>query len=293
MSKARAIASCLGLWLLTTVWNAGVFDRMTAIRERLTPQLIALPRPEVAKLTSLGFDAVLADFYFIGATHYLGEYKYIHVAYGELYNYIRLVIYLAPDFKSAYRFGGMAIPWNTGEKWVNVEQAVDVLERGVQRFPDDWFLSMMLAYDYSAYLHQYKKAGDILTRAARLPQAPAYLADLATRMYATTGDLQSAYEFAQRIMQETPEANVKAAMAQRMREIEVQRGLEILDDALNRFRAQQGRLPASLRELVSGGVLQQLPADPLGGEYQYDPGTGVVTSSNLKSRLKVYEGKAK
>jgi hypothetical protein len=289
MKKPVSAMIFLVLWAGTAVWNAHAFDRMNAIRDRLRPDVVALPRPEVARLTSLGFEAVEADLYFIGAVHYLGELKYIQVAYGQLYNYIDLVISLAPDFKSAYRFGGMAIPWHTGTKWVNIDGAIDVLSRGVKRFPDDWFMQTMLAYDYSAYRHEYKKAGDMLSEAARQPGAPAYLGPLAARMYASTGDLGGAYAIAEQMIESIQEPAAKAALEHRAAQIKAEMLLAEIQAGVARFRKREGRLPSNLDDLIAAGDLTRLPSEPLGGHYVYDPKTGQVRSTMMNQPLEVFD----
>lgn len=274
-------------WLLGVAWNIGAFDREEARRKRWEPDIVALPRAEVLKPLVLGFDAVVADLYWVGAVHYFGERKNQRVCYGELANYIKLVNALAPDFKSAYRFGGMAIPCNRGDRWLNVEQACDVLERGLERFPDEWFFRLMLAYDYAAYLGRFREAGDQLRRAALQPGAPKYLASLATRMYATQGDLEGATLIAQEILRNTRDDEVREAMERRINEIAVERQLKALADAVRRFREIRGRFPASLPQLVQDGIVERIPEEAMGGEFLYDAHRGEVRSSSLRKRLEI------
>lgn len=53
--------------------------------------------------------------------------------------------------------------------------------------------------------------------------------------------------------------------------------LTAVQKAVNQFQAMEGRLPASIDELVAGRYLPQLPAVPRGMKLHYDPATGAVS----------------
>jgi hypothetical protein len=287
MTRPAGIAVFFCAWAVSVCWNVGAFDRESARLKRWEPDLVALPKPEIIKPLVLGFDAVAADLYWVGGVHYFGDVKNQRVCFRELANYVDLVNYLAPDFKSAYRFGGMAIPCNRGDRWVNIEQACRILENGLRRFPDEWFFRLMLAYNYSSYLHRYRDAGDQLKLAALEPGAPRYMASLATRMYATEGDLDGASLIAREILRNTRDDELRAAMERRLQEIAVERQLHLLDDAIRKYREAHDTPPASLAKLVEAGLLAQIPAEALGGEFLYDALAGEVRSSSLKRRLEL------
>ncbi|HOJ39209.1 MAG TPA: hypothetical protein PKW42_00715 [bacterium] len=50
-----------------------------------------------------------------------------------------------------------------------------------------------------------------------------------------------------------------------------------LKQLIDSFRAQEGRNPSSLQELVEKGYTQEIPRPPAGKHYVYDPNTGSVT----------------
>jgi tetratricopeptide (TPR) repeat protein len=276
------------LWAAATGWNVARFDRQLDANRRLQSALVALPRPEIVRLMALGFRDVLADAYWVGGIHYFGEPKNAQVSYAELPNYLELVNELAPDFRFAYIFGGMAIPWNRGGKWVNIEAANKVLERGIARFPEDWFMRLMLAYNYSEHLKEYSKAADQITEAAKTPGSPSYLTSLASRMLVVSGDLSAAKLLAQKFAEETPDPLIKARMLRRQVEIDVEADLRRLDAAIMKYREAEGALPRSLDALCSKGYLDFIPEEPFGGEYSYDSETGTVKSSTLHDRIVLY-----
>jgi hypothetical protein len=44
-----------------------------------------------------------------------------------------------------------------------------------------------------------------------------------------------------------------------------------------------------LDDLMSRGIVQELPSDPLGGQYQIDGLTGAVSASSKRERLRIHE----
>jgi hypothetical protein len=49
-----------------------------------------------------------------------------------------------------------------------------------------------------------------------------------------------------------------------------------IDQAIQRFQVDQGRLPKDLDELVAKGAMTQIPPAPRGMKYDYDAKTGVI-----------------
>ena len=53
-------------------------------------------------------------------------------------------------------------------------------------------------------------------------------------------------------------------------------GVAGLQQTINLFQAQEGRLPKNLNELVGPNYLSSLPAPPVGMKFDYNPATGEV-----------------
>jgi len=292
ISLRAGLLACASLltYSVGTAWNVATFNRHEVAKKlRDNPDLIVLPRPEIAKVSALGFTAFLADMYWIGATHYYGDSRHRPQHFAQLHEYIDLINALAPQFKAPYVFGGAAVPWNTSTGWVNVEYSVRILERGIAEFPADWKLRLFLAYDYSAYQKRYREAGDQLKVAATLPGAPTYLAGLATRMYASAGDLAGATAIAKAIYDGSTDPRIKAAMKRRVAELHISQDVQGLNEAVARFHSLFGRFPRRLTELIDADVLKVIPNEPLGGQYVVDPNTGEVYSTSFNDQVTLFQ----
>ncbi len=49
-----------------------------------------------------------------------------------------------------------------------------------------------------------------------------------------------------------------------------------INQAIQQFQVEQGRLPKDLNELVAKGAITQIPPPPRGMKYDYDSKTGVI-----------------
>ena len=123
--------------------------------------------------------------------------------------------------------------------------------------------------------------------AARLPGAPDIVARFAARMLVSAKSPQQAVVLLAKVYEETTDEDVRKLLEQRLREAIVERDLDRLEKAVSRFQAQYAERPARLEELLEKGVLQELPTEPFGGLYLYDPETGVVRSSEVQGRMQL------
>ena len=85
---------------------------------------------------------------------------------------------------------------------------------------------------------------------------------------------------------ETDEAR-KEILRRRIREVVVERDIQLLGGAVASYRAKLGRKPATLDHLAQGGVLVGIPREPHGGAYVLLP-DGTVRSDKVSRRLKVF-----
>ncbi|MGH9426669.1 MAG: hypothetical protein ACRD2L_10275, partial [Terriglobia bacterium] len=126
-----------------------------------------------------------------------------------------------------------------------------------------------------------------IAQAARLPGAPEYLAPLAARLYASSRESQTAIDFLAQMYEQAKDENVKQALEQRLKEVIVERDLQLLEEAISRYRKRHMRPPDRLEDLVGPGLLRELPRDPFGGIYMYNSQTQAVRSSSVEKRLQV------
>lgn len=218
-----------------------------------------IPLPEVARALSFGFDAVLADFYWLWAVQTVGQ-RDADVARdaGDLARLIDVVTTLDPWVDHPYRFAAV---WLTDSEQ-SVREANRLLERGIAHHQDDWRNRYHLGFNQFFYLQENRRAADVLEGAVRLPGAPAYLPRLVARLRSEDGNLEAAGVFLEEMVRTTADDLARAQFQSALDEIEVEYWARSLDRAREVYREREGRDITSVADLVEGpgAVLAQLPS---------------------------------
>ncbi len=257
-------------------------DEQRAVTPKLQ-RFMYLPQGEYLRVAVLGYEQVVADLLWIQAIQAMGERKVTEEAGHWIYRALDVITTLDPKFVRVYEAGGIALVTLV----VLVEESNRILEKGIQYNPEVWSLPYLLGFNYYFELHDDAKAADYIARASRLPGAPEYLAQLAARLYVSAREPQVAIDFLARMYEQTSDENVKSVLARRLKEVVVERDLQLLEGTISRYRERYRRPPERLEDLVGPGLLRALPREPFGGRYLYDPQTQTVRSSEMKERLKV------
>lgn len=118
-----------------------------------TVPLEYLPSQTAVMGLSLGHRPALADWFWVRGVLYFASEVEDRNRFEWLGEYLDLVIALDPQFVDIYRWGGTALILRTKTVTLSdVELANDILERGADRFPDNWQLPHMAAANCSYYI---------------------------------------------------------------------------------------------------------------------------------------------
>lgn len=144
---------------------------------------------------ALGFDAVLADVYWIRAVQHYGRdrrsRKY-EDRYALLAPLIDITTSLDPYFTTAYVFGALflAEPLPNGPN--QFEAATTLLEKGLRAEPLAWRYAQYLGFLHYWHARDRQAAAREFERASAIPGAPVWLKPLAAQMFADGGDRDAA-----------------------------------------------------------------------------------------------------
>ena len=246
-------------------------------------ELIYLPSPQQARLMSLGFTNLVADYYWVKALQYYTDPTLAQYRYKNLADYLELVVGIDPDYEYAYKFAGLAIPYDTG-RWrhVNTRRSTSFLERGARRFPGNWQFHFLLGYNYLNFHNEPATAAKHLEMAAKLPKAPTYLAAFAARVYAVGGELDRALEFSEGILRTTSSPEIEAMMRARITDLRVEKELRSIEAAAKAFQQKHARFPADLNELIDAGFARPPPEFSLRAD-------GVAESTIKSERMVLHQ----
>lgn len=274
-----------GLW---AAWLGAVAVTATAQAYIPIPRAAELdarfvPKPALARGAAFGFDAVVADAYWLQAVQIVGaENTRDPSAHGAvLARLVDVTTTLDPFVDHPYRFAAV---WLI-DSLESVREANRILERGIAYHPRDWRNRFHLAFNQFFYLQDQSAAAATLEPAVSLPGAPRYLGRLAARLRAQTAGLDASAAFLQEMVRSAPDGYAKAEYEKALDEIETERRARFLDRAHEAFRARTGRDLARVEELVEGPapLLRELPPEPHGWEWVIDD-QGRIVSSYLGRR---------
>ncbi len=240
------------------------------------------PSPEVLGFLSLDHRGLLADILFIRAVQQVGSlvWKPLDFAIDSPWKYAIMdrVTRLDPRYYSAYLFSGMGMI----QDFDDILRARPILERGIKVFPDSWELPFWLGYDFYLYQNDYATAGHYLSMAAAKPDAPKTFFALLLKTLRKQGAYDRAAALMRRMAADQPPGRIKILYEKKAQRL---KNLARIQAAARQFAQQKKRPLDNLRELQEAGLLDKIPADPLGQDYYWNPGQQrVVAGKREKSR---------
>lgn len=267
----------------------GVIGLLTLLERQRPPaaraaELFYLPKGEYLKVAVLGYRQIAADLIWLKAVQHFGERHQTSEGYRWAYRAVDVLTDLDPKFVLAYQVAGTILG-----VWANLPQeSIAILSKGMANNPEVWQFPFYLGYDYFYELHDPFNAAKYFRIASTLPGVPEYLPKLAARMTVEAGDPDAALEFLEKLYAKVKDdPKLREGLALRIREVTAERDIRVLEQAVQRYKGLQGRLPATLDDLVARRILPRLPVEPLGGTYTLSS-DGTVVSTGLRERVRVH-----
>ncbi|HKT35414.1 MAG TPA: hypothetical protein VJR03_11330 [Nitrospira sp.] len=253
------------------------------VPQKKVEHLMFLPDAEYLGLASMGYREVVADALWLQTIQVMGERKVSEAAGRWLYRAFDIITTLAPNFVRVYEAGGLALTTLV----VLPEESNRLLMKGAEHNPTEWKLPFYLGINYYFEYYDDAKAAEYMAQASRIPGAPPGLVPIAANLFASAKSPQQAVDILTTAYRSTSEESAKTLLELRLKIMLAERDLVMLEQAINRYHTVQGRFPARLEELVSAGLVQELPQEPGGGHYVYDARTGGVSSGEFPDRPKM------
>lgn len=274
-----------GILLLVCVgWLQGELDRRQDRTVAQIEGLAQLPKGEYLKPALLGYHHLGADILWLRLIQVIGKKRNSADEYEWMYHAFDVITTLDPQYAYAYYAGGVIL----GDLANRPDLSNRLLGKGVTANPEVWNIPFLLGYNHYFLLGDPAKGAEYIMEAARRPDGPAYLPGLATRMAAEAGSPDTALAFLEARLGETEDPQTRESLANRMKEVIIERDLRLIEDAVEVYRTQHRALPSTLADLVVTGALSSPPEEPFGGDYRLDPKTGTVSSSTHSKRLRTF-----
>jgi tetratricopeptide (TPR) repeat protein len=230
------------------------------------------------KRASLGFNGLVADWYWMRSLQYVGR-KVLASGQGlQLDNLSTLNLKLLaplletattldPQFMEPYEYAAIVLPT------IDVQEAIRITKKGIAANPSSWRLYQHLGYIYWER-RDYAAAQQTYSQGAKLPGAPAWMEAMAARMAAEGGSRGTAQEIYRRIYEQSGDDKVKEMALRRLLQLSALDLQDGLRRTVESYKSQTGKCPSSWRELdpfLRGSKIKLdqtgAPVDPAGVAY--------------------------
>jgi len=232
-----------------------------------------------AKRLSLGFNGIVADWYWMRSLQYVGK-KVLDSKQGPMLDslgdlnlkllapLLDTTTTLDPAFIEPYEYAAIILPG------IDTEAAIRIASKGIAANPSSWKLYHQLGYIYWQR-GDYATAAQTYSIGAKIPGAPEWMNAMQAKMSLEGGSRSTAEEIYSRMLEDSTDPNVRAMAAVRLKELESLNQRDLIRKVLVSFKARRNQCPASWQEIAA--VLQTLrfsldkhgsPLDPEGVPYQ-------------------------
>ena len=232
-------------------------------------EVLYIRSPKMLKRISLGYSGLLADIYWTRAVQYFGYQHYKRSSdFHLLAPLLEITTQLDPKLLPAYEFGSNFLspypPNGAGQP----DQAIALVEYGIQNNPDNWKLYYELGFIYYTELKDYAGAEKAFERGSKAPNAHQVMAILAARMAQHAGEYETARILWLTTYQNTKDPQIRENAVDHLRALQVDEDVTQLEEAVAKYREQTGQLPASMGALERAGLIRGTPVDPTGRPYK-------------------------
>ncbi len=231
----------------------------------------SVPAPKYLQLMRGGFKSLLADFYYIRGILDLSEsFNDYSQRVDWLLDNFRAAVYLDPQLIQAYFFGGMVVVREKKE----IKKGIAFLEEGLTLSPWSWEIPYWIGFDYYQ-LGDYLKAIEYYKKAGKFAEAPNFLKSNPAMLYYKAGKAGLGIMYLEGLLESIKDEKQFEWIELKLNWL---KGIVILEQGIGRYQKQYGRLPKNIKEMVSAGIINQVPVDPFGQGYYLDPESGEIKS---------------
>jgi len=275
----------LALAAVIVLGFASIFALSRAIDARKPPPDPALEEESLyvngnaARRLSLGFDGLMADWYWMRSLQYVGR-KIMSVPdnvpiddlgalnLNLLAPLLDVTTTLDPQFMEAYEYAAVVLPA------VNVDDAIRITRKGIAANPEEWRLYHHLGYIYWQR-GDFQTASELYGAGALTPGAPLWMQAMKARMAAEGGSRDTAREIYLRMQEGSGDAQIKEMARRRLMQLDSLDQRDTLRKVLAAYKSRSGRCLSFWRDVTP--VLQNLrftvdptgaPVDPAGFPYR-------------------------
>lgn len=254
---------------------------------------------------SLGFEGLIADWYWIQSLQYVGDKLIIArernvpldienlkpINPRLLYPYLDNATNLDPKFMAAYSYGAIVLPA------IDAELAIKLTDKGIRENPGQWRLLQHLGYIYWR-LGRYENAAEAYERGSRVPGAPVFFKFMVAQMKNQGGSRETARSLYGQMLSSAEDNETRQVAELRLAQLDSMDERDAIQKALADFKNKNNRcvnawseiMPAlSIVRLANGKELRGDRSgnlvDPTGVPYILDRSSCSVLLDTKNSKI--------
>jgi len=241
-------------------------------RASVTQEALYVRSSTALRRMSLGYTGLLADIYWTRAVQYFGERHHNGSSdFRLLAPLLEVTTELDPKLLPAYQFGANFLAPKPPNGAGLPGSALFLTKYGIEHNPDQWRLYYNLGFLYYTEFKDYAKAADAFAQGAKLPVTSEYMPILAARMAQHAGEFDTSRMLWRTTYESTKDAQIRENAVLHLLALQADEDVTRLEQAVEKYREQTGRLPASMGDLERAGFIHGAPADPKGRPYRLTP----------------------
>ena len=269
-----------GLFLALVIAYYGTFNHLTSQRAQYLEDNFmdytlpsALTGPASLEFKGLSSDYLLFKFmaFLGGRVQAISDNDPRYGSY--IFSTLDTITDLDPYYWDAYLFAEMFLAWSG-----HPEKANQILEKAMIHRPDDYRPPYYIGFNNHLFLKDSKTASQYLMKAARLPGCPYYIGALAARLSVFSFQHKDGIVFLEEMLKNTTDKRARREFELRITTMKI---LDFLEGKITEFNERFGHFPKQLEELVSAGLIRQIPEDPYKGQFVIMGNGRVYTTSKM------------
>lgn len=243
------------------------FAHQKEVFEQIENQALFVPKAQVLEQVSFGFENLVTDLVWLHTVQYIGG-NARSSDYPLLYAYLDNLTDLDPQFYLPYFVAQVLLP-----EIEQNEHAILISEKGIRALPENWKIPAYLGYIYYYYLEDFEKGAEFYQRASEIPGALPSAKRMAINLTSKANKHLLALEMWLELYAEEKNEEIKAMIAKKI--VREQNFVE-LEKAVQKYFSLQNVLPENLEILVTFGLMQEIPLDPIENHKKYQLQNGVI-----------------
>jgi tetratricopeptide (TPR) repeat protein len=274
MNGSRRVTIVASILLVACLAGSiAVLHKLDQVRTGATLEdVLYISSPKLVKRLSLGYAGLMADIYWTRAVQYFGSRHFRNASqYHQLAPLLTITTALDPHLIVAYEFGANFLsphpPGGAGQP----EEAVKLVEFGIQNNPDNWRLYYDQGFIYYMDMKDYAHAAEAFARGSKAPHAHPVLRMLAAQMAEHAGETEMARALWTTTYESSQERQVRGNAVAHLRALQVADDVTLLEGLVGQYVRKTGQLPGGLSDLVAAHLLRGIPLDPTGRPYKLAP----------------------